>query len=353
MAKKWNSDATSSEKLLLLFATLLFNDRAFSLAELSSSERLNASKATVLRLLRQLESAKIGVIIREKRGRESFYRLEHNSPPAFSLNPEALSQLALCRDLILHLLPENLRDNTAMALARLGSLTKTIPCLPAASLVRGRIDYDPFQGILSDLEKAIREKMVCKIVYRAAQKQEERTHLFAPKRLLAYHETIYAEGWLLDDETPAQRKYDDPLRLALQRFKSCELTGISSGDFPELPALQDNSFGFFVEEPFMAKIRFSGDIAYYIMERTWSRNQLIEKHQDDSVTLTLEIANFREGLSWVLGFGENAVVMEPDWFVKEVRRALRHAARNYRRQNEAAETEQNDMASPEKDGGQE
>lgn len=82
MAKKWDSDATPSEKLLLLFVLLLFNNRPFSLSELSSTW-LNASKATVLRLLGQLESAKIGVLKREKRGRESYYSLDHDSRRTF------------------------------------------------------------------------------------------------------------------------------------------------------------------------------------------------------------------------------------------------------------------------------
>lgn len=113
MAKKWDGDTTSSEKLLLLFATLLFNKRSFSIAELSSPSCLNASKATTLRLLRHLENSKIGILTREKRGRESYYRLEHGQTPGLAPNPEGVAQLAFCRDLVLHLLPENMRGETA------------------------------------------------------------------------------------------------------------------------------------------------------------------------------------------------------------------------------------------------
>lgn len=191
MAKKWDSDATPSEKLLLLFVLLLFNNRPFSLSELSSTW-LNASKATVLRLLGQLESAKIGVLKREKRGRESYYSLDHDRPPDFSLNREAIDQLSLCRDFILYLLPKKMQHDTAMTIGRLAALAGNGGLHEAGSvggsLTKGRIDYSPFQEIFSTLENAVKNELVCNVAYLASRNSEPREYLFAPKRLTAYRE---------------------------------------------------------------------------------------------------------------------------------------------------------------------
>lgn len=331
MAKKWDGDTTSSEKLLLLFATLLFNKRSFSLGELSSPSCLNASKATTLRLLRQLENSKIGMLLREKRGRESYYRLEHSQTSGLSINPDGVAQLALCRDLVFHLLPENMREETAQILARLGGRSETAQSLTAVSLVKGQIDYAPFQGIFTALERAIRKRLVCRVAYLAAGRNEAREYLFAPLRLLASQESLYIEGWLLEDDNPGKRKYSDPLRLALQRFQSCELTEFTSEKLPQLPQAQNNLLGMLEYEPFTATVWFAPEAAQYVAERRWSKDQRLERKEDGSVVLTVWMANFHEALAWVLSFGQKAVVRDPDWFAREVRRELREASRNYRK----------------------
>lgn len=346
MAKKWDSDATPSEKLLLLFVLLLFNNRPFSLSELSSTW-LNASKATVLRLLGQLESAKIGVLKREKRGRESYYSLDHDRPPDFSLNREAIDQLSLCRDFILYLLPKKMQHDTAMTIGRLAALAGNGGRHEAGSvggsLTKGRIDYSPFQEIFSTLENAVKNELVCNVAYLASRNSEPREYLFAPKRLTAYRETIYAEGWLLTSDNPPRMKYDDHLRLALQRFRACALTAYSSAGLPAIPQQKNELLGIVEDEPFMARIWFSGEVASYVAERIWSGSQQVEKAEGGSVILTLHIANFLEGLSWVLGFGDNAIVREPEWFVREVRRTLRRAARNYRRADDDSGRGENEV----------
>lgn len=331
MAKKWDSDATSSEKMLLLFATLLFNKRPFSLSELSSPACLNASKATTLRLLNRLENTKFGILKREKRGRESWYSLEHNQVSAIMPNPEGIAQLALCRDLVFHLLPDKMRDETAQTIAALSGRTTNVTPLPAVSLVKGQIDYAPFKNTFSMLERAIREKIVCRIIYRAPGNAKARVHIFAPLRLLASQECLYIEGWLLKEDNPDKRKHTDPVRLALQRFQACELTEYSSSRLPSLPLVQTDLLGIMEYEPFTAKIWFAASAASFVEERIWSREQKLQKQQDGSVILTVLMANYNEALSWVLGFGKKAIVQEPQWFAKEVRRELREATRNYQK----------------------
>ncbi len=172
-------------------------------------------------------------------------------------------------------------------------------------------------------------KLARRIVYLASRNQDPREHLFAPARLLASQETIYIEGWLLNPENPRERKYDDPLRLALQRFESCELTDISSAKLPPLPPKAYDVFGLKDREPFEAKILFAPEAAAYAGERIWSKNQRHEKREDGSLILTVMMGNYREELACVLGFGKSATVLEPDWFVKSVRMESREAIRNY------------------------
>lgn len=337
MAKKWDGDATASEKLLSLYTTLLFNKRAFSLTELSSEAYLNASKPTVTRLLARLENSGVGELIREQRGRESYFRLARGPVPDTSLNADGLALLALCRDLVLGLLPANIQTETGNILARLGARNEPGLAPQAASLAKGRIDYAPYQEIFATLEKAVRQKSVCRISYLAAANAKPKEYPFAPMRLLCSQEAIYFEGWALEEENLTKRKYDDPLRLALHRFQSCEICEISSENLPAPPPIKNEALGLMEYDSFTAKIRFAPEAAAYVSERIWSKDQTLAREEDGSVVLTARMANFPEALAWVLGFGKRAAVLEPEWFVKKVRGELRETLRNYGKKRVAEE----------------
>lgn len=224
-------------------------------------------------------------------------------------------------------------------MAALGGRPAPGQALSAASLVKGQIDYSPYQEIFASLELAIRKRLVCRVKYQAPGNRECREYLFAPLRLLASQETLYIEGWLLEDADPAKRKYADPLRLALQRFQSCELTEFGSQNLPELPEPANNLLGLHEYEPFEATIWFAPQAAQYVAERRWSKEQKLQGLEDGSVLLTVWMANFYEAMAWVLSFGKKAVARELKWFAREVRRELRDASRNYRKPRREKEKE--------------
>ena len=115
MPKKWNLDASPSERLLGMYSMLLFGGKELSLGELS--EELKCSKQAVLRLVRQLDAARFGKLLHTKRGRESYYRLDKpRHVPKLSLNAEGLQHLALCKDFLLHLLPATMRETITTTL---------------------------------------------------------------------------------------------------------------------------------------------------------------------------------------------------------------------------------------------
>ncbi|MDR1579446.1 MAG: hypothetical protein LBS35_03735 [Synergistaceae bacterium] len=152
MGVKKDPDSTPAEKLLALYTMLLFCAREFSLSELAGA--LNCSKQTVCRLLDQLEASRYGKLLRFKRGKEAIYRLARpQRPPQLSLDAEGLYQLALCRNFMLHLLPESMKKNAEAALLQASAY------LPeqrdegkgvfyffnsaGRSYVKGHIDYTP------------------------------------------------------------------------------------------------------------------------------------------------------------------------------------------------------------------
>lgn len=336
MPPKWDSDATPSEKLLALFAMLLFNNRAFSLKELTGEGYLNASKASVGRLIRQLERARVGNLQREKRGREAFYRLERPARvPSISLNADGLYQLALCRDFLAHLLPEKMRAETQSSLSQAVSFLpqgcQNLPPSIGASLSKGRIDYTPFQEIIASLVEAMRRRVVCQVAYVSAIGREKKQYAFAPVQLLAYRECLYVDGWLVTDGDPAAAVHDDPLRLAVQRFRACRVTGRPAEGLPALP--EQRGMGVMSGEDFAIRVWFAPQAATYVAERQWSEDQKIEEQEDGSIILTASMSNAPECVSWLLSFGDRARLLEPDWLVRELKKTVRAMLKQYKQEH--------------------
>lgn len=315
MGKKWD-DARPAEKIVSLYSLLLFSGRRWSLKELAA--KLNSSKASVLRLIDQLEGARYGKILKTKEGRESFYEIDRPAGlPRISLNADGLQQLAMCRDFILHLLPDSFQKTINATLTQASAFvvpTDDEDGVGSFSFSRsqgkGHIDYTPFKDYYQSIILAIRKKKICLVNYQSTLAGPERSFEYAPKRLTAYHESIRINGWMVDDKN--KPVYETPTNLSLQRLKSVTLTERSARHLPEPAENDDEYFGLMnMEAPFEAVIKFQPETALYVAERQWSKRQEVVIHGDGSITLTLRAKSRPELMRWLLGFGSQAEILSP------------------------------------------
>jgi predicted DNA-binding transcriptional regulator YafY len=319
MPKKWNN-AKPAEKMLSLYSMLLVCKRELSLTELA--RELDCSKQAVMRLINQLEGSRFGKVIEEKRGREAVYRLDRpRELPRVSLNAEGLRQLALCRDFIWHLLPESMRQNLDATLLQAaafvpdgeGGLEKHLGC----SLFKGRINYAPFADMLQELIRAIRERRVCMVSYKASLR-EAREFAYAPGQMTAFHEALYVNGWVVSDAGKVLARHDRPTTLAVHRLQAVRPTRRDSSRLPEIVEANAGAFGLMEHELFKAKIRFSAGAAAYVAEREWSEGQKMVPHKDGRLTLSMSARSRVELMAWILSFGEAAEVLSPRWLREEM-----------------------------------
>lgn len=333
MGKKWNPDAKPSEKMLSLYTMLLFSGREATLSEIS--EELCCSKQAVLRLVDQLEAARFGKLLRAKRGREAVYRLDRpKNLPKISLNAEGLHQLALCRDFMLHLLPESMRKsvNTTLqqASAYLAENDAQEDILPVGySFAKGRIDYSPFQEMLQSMVRAIREQKVCMVRYKSTLHGEARDFEYAPKRLVAYRESIHIAGWIVSEKGTAAALYEAPTSLALQRLQKVLVSRRSSAHLQDAVEENKGAFGLMQSKAFAMRVKFSAAAATYVAEREWSSDQKIVAHENGDVTISMTARSPVEAVSWVLSFGDAAEVLSPTWLRDDVARQVASLAARY------------------------
>lgn len=324
MGIKWN-ESGPAEKLLSFYTMLLFSRCPVSLTDAASS--LECSKQTVGRLANQLESSRYGKLNKTRIGKEVYFSMDKpRRLPAVSLNAEALADLALCYEFIQKLLPPSILQKTRQGLNQAAALfpdsQDSIKDGIASSLAKGPVDYEPFVAILRNFMLAITENRVCSIIYKAKRHQEEKKHEFAPKRLIAFRESIFVLGYFVNEDLPVTPLYQDPTLLAIHRFKKCDIGKRKSDTIPD-PQISEESFlGIYGTKKIPITVRFNANAATYVAERKWSKKQWIEDLPNNEIMLHTEARNEKECISWVLSFGDSAELLEPPWMREKIRDQL-------------------------------
>ena len=104
MAEKLNAHRSYGEKLVSLFAKLLFTRGSYSLTELS--RMLGCSKQSVIRLVNDIRMAYGVEIEEENQGNKKYYRLikKGKEMPVIPLTLSELTTLQMCKTFTAHLL---------------------------------------------------------------------------------------------------------------------------------------------------------------------------------------------------------------------------------------------------------
>ena len=158
MPDKISPYASYGEKIIKLFAKLLFSGQSYSLTELS--RMLVCSKQTVLRLMDDIRRS-YGVEIEETvLERNKYYRLKKAGkvPPALALTGSEMSVLLMCQAFARHLLGSALFEEASTALEKNRALSGPTPDNTEhhfTSYKPGSIDYTPHEESIKTLLKAM------------------------------------------------------------------------------------------------------------------------------------------------------------------------------------------------------
>jgi predicted DNA-binding transcriptional regulator YafY len=331
MPGKNESSSTYGEKLIKTFAELLFTGRRKSMTDLSKA--LNCSKSTVRRIVDDLSLVYSIKIMEETVGRQLYFwidRPQHMTIPA--LSTDELAVLEMCSAFTRNLLGKMQFNKATMTLQKghllLSSGADRTNGYEFGCFRPGTIDYTPHQEVLRNLIEGITKKQVCEIAYQAMGADEARRYFIMPLKIFSHKDTVYVHARRC---TPDGEPFVDdefyPL-LAVHRFKDVV---VLKNNY-ELPADYDfdeyfnRTFGIIKDEKFRVKARFAGWAAKYVSERIWSPNQQITKLEGDLIILEFDSASEAEVLTWILSFGSEAILLEPDWLseraVAEIRSTL-------------------------------
>ena len=337
-------EAKADEKLLSMFLILI--DSMKPNGEVSTSElkaKLNCSTQTVTRLLDKLSTVIGAYVEREKRGKEYVYRISRNLERV-PLTADGLRQMELVRAIISQILPKNdqetidkfLKDaKTNISKKQQSAYSKKGP-LTAVGLAKGRIDYSKHQEVLTALETCIIQKHTCNITFQKYIFSEIKHFCFAPLALITFNESIYVQGWPVnEDGEPAPTK-DHPLLMRVQRIlEAVEQDRDAaklhenyqahsySGKYGIMPVNKNDSFK-------VKLITSNEPVATYLIDRIFSDDQKITVDPVNK-TLTLEFtaSNIIELQSFIYSFGAKVKVIEPANIVDVVKEQVKKLVEMY------------------------
>jgi predicted DNA-binding transcriptional regulator YafY len=137
----------------------------------------------------------------------------------------------------------------------------------------------------------------------------KKTFVLEPYTLLVYKKGLYLAG-RSDGHGGEIRTF------ALDGFREVEWLRGDRFEYPEAyrpEQITEGAFGLFRgKEVTRVRIRFDEKVARYVQRRMWHPTQTFKKLAGGAIEMTMEVRGTTEIVSWVLGFGNKARVVEPE-----------------------------------------
>ena len=169
------------------------------------------------------------------------------------------------------------------------------------------------------LFKALRGDRVIRVSYRTPPHKDAVERTIEPLHLACIGDEWYLIARL--------RKTGELRHLSMSRILRVKVTDVVfDAETFDPDSYFSNRFGRFVGRPgeaYTVKVRFSAEIAPWVLERVWHPLQKTQKHKDGKLTLTFPAPSLYEIKRWVLQWGDDAQVLAPKELREDVYRTAR------------------------------
>ena len=177
----------------------------------------------------------------------------------------------------------------------------------------------------NDIKKAIKDKNKIHFTY-LTQKNVLKDRLLEPYELFMYNNTWFVIGWLYSENHPGVYWFKlnrmQSLNITNEKFKIWKY--YKRSDYID-------EFGFKADGEWH-HIEFIAYNSYASLckERVYGKNQVVEPIDDNSTKVSVDMQNKEKILVFVLGFGKNIDVLEPQWLKDELADVAGYIANKYK-----------------------
>lgn len=190
----------------------------------------------------------------------------------------------------------------------------------------GRKGYADKDEVLESIITALINQNKVQLTYHSRNRKNPATHVIHPYTLLLHRDALYLHAFT---EGRKQIRTFSIDRIVGARRKRERFSYPEPYD-PD--RLTDGSFGIFEardEPPFPVSILFKERLREYITSRDWHPAQRFSKTTDGYFKMEAVITNTHEFIPWVLQFGSDATVLEPDAVCEKIKKELSKNIANY------------------------
>lgn len=184
-------------------------------------------------------------------------------------------------------------------------------------------DYSASAEIIEEISFAIIERTICHIHYHSFSDDSVKQFEIKPLHFYEREGGLYLLVLIAN--------YKDVRTLAVERIMSVEQNGLSftyPADFDPEEYLT-SAFSLYFDEPVSVKIRFAACQARYIRERVWAKGQQIQDSDDGTIILTMETSGWYDIKRWVMSFGSDAELLEPEEMRNQIIQELNNSLNRY------------------------
>lgn len=184
-------------------------------------------------------------------------------------------------------------------------------------------DYSRFKEVIKQINEAVLKFRVIEMRYYSMSSKRETIRRLDPYKIWFFNGTLYLIGWC--------HVHDEIRMFVLDRIKLLHVTKerfIPPHDF-DLDEYMKDCFGVIHTDVEKVVIRFDSSLERYLKENIWHPSQVFKKDKDGSLVMSMEVGGLREVMSWVMGFGRHAEVLEPEHLRQAVAEELAATAHRY------------------------
>jgi len=184
--------------------------------------------------------------------------------------------------------------------------------------------FDGFKETVRCLSDAATGMHTVEIIYRAASTKKVTHRKVDPYQVLAMNGGLYLIGFC-----HARKGIRTFAMDRIQKFSVLDESFKKPKDF-DLEEYLKAAFRLMTGEPRKVTIRVAPKAAHVIRERLWHPSQQLQELVDGGIEISLEVPINYEIISWILGFGPAAEVVQPVELRNRIARDLEVAAMQYR-----------------------
>jgi len=303
---------------LLRLITLLQSGRRYDVEALM--QELGVSRRTLFRDLNVLEAAGVPYYF-DDQARTYAIRQTYFLPPVNLTLQESLALLLLTRKF----LSERVTPHFEAAMRAAIKIESSLPgkvqqhCGPLLDAVEIRwpptSDIESIRGPFDLLHEAIVNRHCVRIRYESYYEQREIQTVLEPYRLV-----FMGRGWYVIGRSR--------MHQAVRTFKLERIVGIEMLNESFVPDKKFNIAEYFGnawhmirdEKTYHVRVLFKPMVAGNVEEVLWHPTQRIERTPDGCLLFEADVDGIREISWWVLGYGDQAVVLEPPELRELIRR---------------------------------